>query len=151
MEIISKIALLSINETLIVQVVSFLLFLFIINRIMFRPLRSKMKQREDYLKKIKNEIMDAEDELVKIVQRIEDQEAAVKLEAFEQKDKLEKSGNQEAGDILASAREEIAGLKRAATEQIDGQISDARAHLKKESETLAVNVMEKLLERRLTH
>ena len=151
MQIISNIALLSINETLIVQVVSFLLFLFIINRIMFRPLRSKMKQREDYLKKIENEIVDAEDELVQIVQRIEDQEAAVKLEAFQQKDKLEKSGNQEADDILDSAREEITGLKRAAAKQIDGQISAARAHLKRESETLAVNVMEKLLDRRLTH
>ncbi len=151
MQIISNIALLSINETLIVQVVSFLLFLFIINRIMFRPLRGKMKQREDYLKKIKNEIEDAEDALVKIAQRIEDQEAAVKLEAFEQKDKVEKSGNQEADDLIASAREEIAGLKRAAAEQIDGQISDARDHLKRESEALAVNVMEKLLDRRLTH
>ena len=34
MEIVSNIALISINETLVVQLVSFLLFVFIINRVM---------------------------------------------------------------------------------------------------------------------
>ena len=150
MQIISNIALLSINETLIVQLLSFLIFLFIINRIMFRPLRSTMDQREDYLKKINNEIEGANDELETIARRIEAHESAVKLEAFELKDKLEKSGNQEATDIIASAREEIAGLKQIATRQAEDQIIEAREHLKRESEALAMNIMEKILDRRPT-
>ena len=150
MQIISNIALLSINETLIVQLLSFLIFLFIINRVMFRPLRSTMDEREDYLKKINNEIVDAKDELETIARRIEAHESAVKLEAFGLKDKLEESGNQEAAEIIASAREEIAGLKQNAASQIDLQISDARDHLKRESEALSMNIMEKILDRRPT-
>ena len=150
MQIISNIALLSINETLIVQLLSFLIFLFIINRVMFRPLRSTMDEREDYLKKVNNEIVDAKDELETIARRIEAHESAVKLEAFGQKDKLEESGSQEAAEIIASAREEIAGLKKTAAGQIDLQISDARDHLKRESEALSMNIMEKILDRRLT-
>lgn len=150
MQIVSKIALLTINETLIVQMLSFLIFLFIINRIMFRPLRRILTKREDYLKKIDNEIVDAKDELERMAQRVEDQESAVKLEAFELKDKLGESGNQEAADIIASAKEEIAGLKQTAARQIDRQISDARVHLKSESEALVMNIMEKILDRRLT-
>ncbi|MDJ0916096.1 MAG: hypothetical protein QNI95_21190 [Desulfobacterales bacterium] len=150
MQIISNIALLSINETLIVQLLSFLIFLFIINRVMFRPLRSTMDEREDYLKKINNEIVDAKDELETIARRIEAHESAVKLEAFGLKDKLEESGNQEAAEIIASAREEITGLKQNAASQIDLQISDARDHLKRESEALSMNIMEKILDRRPT-
>ena len=45
MQIISNIALISINETLIVQLISFLIFLFVINRIMFRPLRKTVGPR----------------------------------------------------------------------------------------------------------
>ena len=150
MQIISNIALLSINETLIVQLLSFLIFLFIINRVMFRPLRSTMDEREDYLKKINNEIVDAKDELETIARRIEAHESAVKLEAFGLKDKLEESGNREAAEIIASAREEIAGLKQNAASQIDLQISDARDHLKRESEALSMNIMEKILDRRPT-
>ncbi len=150
MQIISNIALLSINETLVIQVLSFLIFLFIINRIMFRPLRSAMDEREAYLKKINNEITDAKDELETIAQRIEAHESAVKLEAFELNDKLEASGNQEATDIITSAREEIAGLKQNTTRQIDSQISEARDHLERESKALAMNIMEKILDRRPT-
>lgn len=150
MQIISNIALLSINETLVIQVLSFLIFLFIINRIMFRPLRSAMDEREAYLKKINNEIADAKDELETIARRIETHESAVKLEAFELNDKLEKSGNQEATDIITSAREEIAGLRQNANRQIDNQISEARDHLERESEALAMNIMEKILDRRPT-
>ncbi len=150
MQIISNIALLSINETLVIQVLSFLIFLFIINRIMFRPLRSAMDEREAYLKKINNEITDAKDELETIAQRIEAHESAVKLEAFELNDKLEASGNQEATDIITSAREEIAGLKQNTTRQIDYQISEARDHLERESKSLAMNIMEKILDRRPT-
>ncbi len=150
MQIISNIALLSINETLVIQVLSFLIFLFIINRIMFRPLRSAMDEREAYLKKINNEIADAKDELETIARRIEAHESAVKLEAFELNDKLEASGNQEATDIITSAREEIAGLKQNTTRQIDHQISEARDHLERESKALAMNIMEKILDRRPT-
>ena len=150
MQIISNIALLSINETLVIQVLSFLIFLFIINRIMFRPLRSTMDEREAYLKKINNEIADAKDELETIGRRIEAHESAVKLEAFELNDKLEESGNQEATDIITSAREEIAGLRQNAISQIDHQISEARGHLERESEALAMNIMEKILDRRPT-
>lgn len=150
MQIISNIALLSINETLVIQVLSFLIFLFIINRIMFRPLRSAMDEREAYLKKINNEIADAKDELETIARRIEAHESAVKLEAFELNDKLEESGNQEATDIITSAREEIAGLRQNANRQIDNQISEARDHLERESEALAMNIMEKILDRRPT-
>ena len=150
MQIISNIALLSINETLVIQVLSFLIFLFIINRIMFRPLRSAMDEREAYLKKINNEITDAKDELETIARRIEAHESAVKLEAFELNDKLEASGNKEATDIITSAREEIAGLKQNTTRQIDYQISEARDHLERESKALAMNIMEKILDRRPT-
>ena len=150
MQIISNIALLSINETLVIQVLSFLIFLFIINRIMFRPLRSAMDEREAYLKKINNEITDAKDELETIARRIEAHESAVKLEAFELNDKLEASGNQEATDIIISAKEEIAGLKQNTTRQIDYQISEARDHLERESKALAMNIMEKILDRRPT-
>jgi len=52
MEIISNIALISINETVVVQMLSFLVFMFILNRIMIRPLRSSANDREIYIEKL---------------------------------------------------------------------------------------------------
>ena len=66
MEIVSNIALISINETLVIQLVSFLLFVFIINRVMFRPLRSAMAERERYLARLNDEIVSAGQQMEQI-------------------------------------------------------------------------------------
>ena len=66
MEIISNIALISINETLIVQVVGFLVFLFVINRIMFRPLQSVMSDREIHIERVKRDIVEAQEDVASI-------------------------------------------------------------------------------------
>ncbi|OQY06422.1 MAG: hypothetical protein B6I22_05580 [Desulfobacteraceae bacterium 4572_123] len=69
MQIISNIALISINETLFIQLISFLIFLFIINRIMFRPLRRIIIERENHIEKINLDIIDAEKFMEKVIER----------------------------------------------------------------------------------
>lgn len=149
MQIISNVALISINETLILQVISFLIFLFIINRIMFRPLRNVMNERETYIENIQKDIVDAENRFEDLANQIQQQEKAVKNEAFEQKESLETSGSRQAVEILAATRKEMNSLKNDAQNEIDAQISAARKHIQKESEDLAKDIIEKLLYRSL--
>ena len=66
MEIIATTALISINETFFVQLVSFLIFLYVMNRIMFRPLISTMDQRKEYLVDVKTDIENANSDLVNL-------------------------------------------------------------------------------------
>ena len=149
MHIISNIALISINETLLVQLLSFLIFLFIINRIMFRPLQNVRSERANYMDKIKIDAQNAAKELETLTDRLKAQESSVRAQAHGLKQEIEESGSVEAAEIIASAREQIETLKETAEAEVDAQISEARKHIQKESETLAVNIMEKLLERRL--
>ena len=149
MQIISTIALISINETLIFQVISFLIFLFIINRILFRPLRRTMAEREVYIENIQKDIIDARNQFEDLTDQIQKQEKAVRNEAFEQQSKLEESANQQAAEILASVREEINVSKEQARKNIDAQISSARKDIQKEAENLAANIIETVLHRSL--
>lgn len=149
MQIISNIALISINETLAVQLISFLIFLFIINRIMFRPLRSVMSERDSYIEKLNLDIVDAENELENMTNQLKQHESAIKDEAFELKKELEDLGSQQAAEIFVSVRKEIETLKERAQKEVDVQISEARKDFGKESEALAVSIMEKMLDRRL--
>lgn len=149
MQIVSVEALLSINETIIVQLLSFLIFLYIINRVMFRPLRGLMKQRTDHVSKIKTDVLAADQEYEQIVEQIKSSESAVKSEAIAQRDKLEKAGAGEASEIIAVARKDIADLKTEMDTELKSLVSKARAHSKAESESLAMTVMEKILDRRL--
>ena len=149
MEIVSNIALISINETLIVQIISFLIFLYIINRIMFRPLRSVVAERENHIKSIQKDIVVAENKLVSLTDQIREHESAVKREAFAQKAKLEEAGGRQADEIFASTRKELEAARDKAQKEVDAQVLEAKKYIKEESEALALTVMEKVLNRRL--
>lgn len=151
MEIITNTALISINATLFVQVASFLIFLFVMNRLMFRPLRKTMGDRSKYVSDLAQEIDDAERDIVRYSKEIEKQRAAARAEAHSVTAELEEEGNDEAHEIIESAVKEISVLKKNTKKQIDTQISEARELLLKETETLAVQIMEKVLDRRLSH
>ena len=111
MYIDSNIALITINETLIVQLVSFLVFMYILKRIMVRPLRNTMDERDHYIEDIKKDIDNADLELKNVTNLIKEGEMAIKNEAREMREKLEESGKQQASEQIEAIREEIATIK----------------------------------------
>ena len=148
MEIISNIALISINETLIVQVVGFLVFLFVINRIMFRPLRNVMSDRDIHIERVKRDITQAQKEVASITSQIQKQDAATRKEALALKNDLEATGSQQAKEIFESVKKEIAADRKKVQQEIEVQIAEERKTVKKESEGLALNIIEKIIGRR---
>ena len=149
MQIVSNVALISINETLVVQLISFLIFLFIINRIMFRPLRRTMQEREHYVEGIRMDIEETEKKLEQTMQDARDEDAAVRNAGLQMIAEMEKQGNEEAGNIIAVAREEMAQMGGEARQDIDTQVAKARKTIVAEAEKLSVRVMEHVLDRRL--
>ena len=149
MEIISNQALISINETAVVQLVSFLIFLFIINRVMFRPLRKATSERERYVEEARQDIVKAEKEVAHLLDRLEEKKSSARGAAFTINTELEIQANQQAGEILTATRQEVESLKANAEKEIDVQISQAKENIKKESQSLVVHIMEQVLNRRL--
>lgn len=149
MEIARNVALISINETLIIQLVSFLIFLFLINRIMFRPLRETMGKRDRHILDLNQGIRTSEQQLVDLDFRLSEEEREAISEAYRHKNNLEADGDREAGEILETSRKEILALKDEQQRYINAQISRARKTMEQETRTLAVQIMEKVLDRRL--
>ncbi|MGB5750920.1 MAG: ATP synthase F0 subunit B [Desulfobacterales bacterium] len=148
MEIISNIALISINETLIVQVIGFLIFLFVINRVMFRPLRNVMADRELYIERVTRDITGAKKEVASMTSQIRQQENTIKKEAFALRENLEAKGSQEAKNIFSAAKQEIAANSKKIQQEIEHRISQERQSLEKEAEILAGEIISKILNRR---
>ena len=151
MQIVSNIALISINETLIVQVISFLIFLFIINRIMFQPLLKTRGDRDQYLNQIAQDIVQAKEDVEQYTFEIEERRNTIRSEAFEINKELEAVGNQEATDIVDAAVKEVSTIREDTTRKIEAQIVEARKQVQKEFEPLAIQIMEKILDRRISH
>jgi F-type H+-transporting ATPase subunit b len=149
MEIISNIALITINATLFHQLVAFLIFLFIINRIMFRPLRSVMAERDGVIEKIKLDTMNVGNTIDRLNHELKEKESKIRKEALKVQLELEEKGKQESAEILKSTLQEIELIKDKNEAHVKAQIMEARKDLQKESDALALNIMEKLLDRRL--
>ena len=151
MQIVSNIALISINETMIVQVISFLIFLFVINRIMFQPLLKTRGDRDQYLNQIAQDIVQAKEDVEQYTFEIEERRNTIRSKAFEINKELEAVGNQEATDIVDAAVKEVSTIREDTTRKIEAQIVEARKQVQKESEPLAIQIMEKILDRRISH
>ena len=150
MQIVSNIALISINETLIVQLVSFLIFLFILNRVMIRPLRKVSEERQDYIGDIETDISEAEKEFDRIRAEITEKEQQARREAFALQEEIEAAGALSAGEIIDDTKSEIAQLKDEAQKELEGKLNAARQGIQSEAETLSTSIMDKLLNRRLS-
>ena len=148
MEIISNVALISINETLIVQVVGFLIFLFVINRIMFRPLRNVMSDRDIHIERVKRDITQGQKEVDSITSQIQVQETATRKEALALKDDLEAAGSQQAKEIFESVKKQITADREKVQQEIEVRIAQERKAVEKESQALALNIIDKILNRR---
>ena len=149
MQIINNIALISINETLIVQLISFLIFLFIINRVMIRPLRGTMRDREALLENIKVDMDEAQKQFEKVSLQIKDQESKAVREANTIREQIEQTGKEAADRVLKTAGDDVTRLIGDAKERIAVGIVEAKKSVMAESETLAVSMIEHILDRRL--
>ena len=150
MQIISNVAMISINETLWIQMLSFLLFLYIMNRVMFRPLRGVMGERKDYIEQIKTDTVAADNNYEELIKKAKSQERAVRKAANKARSEKEAAGSREADKILADALEQISSLRKEAESEVARQVAAAKTQLAAETEALVIAVMEKVLERRVS-
>jgi F-type H+-transporting ATPase subunit b len=148
MEIVTQTELVSINATMIVQVLSFLIFLFLIQRLMFRPLLDTMNSRSADLKRLQRDIQAQQSQLAELSSKMQKEAAAVKAEAFAESEKLETAGKQEATGILDQAREQIEAQQRQANEDIRRRIATVQQELAKDTEALVAAIVANVLERR---
>jgi F-type H+-transporting ATPase subunit b len=149
MEIISKVALISINETFFFQLVSFLIFMFIVTRVMFRPLEGAMQNRNAHFEKLKLDISDARDELNRLTIQVRESELKAKSEAFDMRSQMEEEGQHAARQVMDAAFQKAAEKKEAALKEMTHQIIQARNQIQSEVAGVTTMIMERLLERRL--
>ncbi|MFZ5563437.1 MAG: ATP synthase F0 subunit B [Thermodesulfobacteriota bacterium] len=150
MKIIYTPGMITINETLVVELISFLILVFVLNRLMFAPLLETIKKRRERMAGMGSDIAASRQEAETLVRDLRDHEAAAKKEAFEQKKALESIGSRQASEIVEAARKEIADFKEKMRREVDDQLAQARTRIQKDSETIAADIMERILDRSVT-
>lgn len=147
MEIVETLALISLNETLIAQLVSFLIFLFLINRIMIRPLQQTMGARQDYISSTEAQIRESAQKLEDLNTQLKESERAAVLEANSRREKLKDEGTQEAVTILAETQGQMHQMREKNQQLVRQELDEVRKDIDSEAEKITVTIMETILDR----
>jgi F-type H+-transporting ATPase subunit b len=141
--------LINLDRSLIIQAVNFLILLFLLWRLLYRPLVAKMEERTQAIKKSLDEAQAARAE----AQRQREEHAAKIAEAYAEAQAIRSAALKEASEeqrrLVEAARAEAARLMEAAKAEMDQDVRRARQELRKEVSGLAVAVAERLIKKSL--
>jgi F-type H+-transporting ATPase subunit b len=149
MEIIKTNALITINETLWVQMIIFLVFLFLINRIMFRPVRRNLAEREDHFAALRQAILALKEEMGALFKETQAEEQRLKASARRTVEELRQAGRQEADRLIDQALKDIKDQHLAAEKKLAASLVTARRQIETEASHLTKSIIQQMLDRRL--
>jgi F-type H+-transporting ATPase subunit b len=139
----------SIDYTLWVQMANFLILMFILNLLLYKPILGIIDKR-------KKQLQDTEEEIKRLNQSVEERMAAyeeklrqAKMDAVVKKQEIIKEGAERAKSIIDAAKGEIPGMMEKFHGEMNREVDEARRTLTNQSKKISVEIAEKLLGRSL--
>lgn len=141
--------LISLDKSLIVQAINFLILLFILQRLLYKPFLAKMGERTAAIQKSLDEAQAARAEATRQQEENETRLRAAHAEAAAIRAQAMKEASEEQKRLVEAARAESQRLVESAKAQMDADVRRAREELRREVADLATAVAEKLVRRSL--
>jgi F-type H+-transporting ATPase subunit b len=133
--------------TLIIQMVNFLILLFILNLILFRPIRNIIKERNQIIQNFNSDITSLTDEAQDSMERFEQKVLEAKKEGMAQVNKMKGEGGQAEEELIAATNTEVQAKIEEARKKVASDIQEARNQLQTQVQAFSVAVTEKVLGR----
>lgn len=139
----------SINATLVVQIIHFLILVFILNRLMIQPILKKIEDRKEYIENTKGEINDLELETEQLRKKFISEQVNARKNAFLLRDELRSQAVGQTEEYLRGSQEKAASIRAAADSNADKEIEKTQPLLPGEAATLAEEIIERVIGRRI--
>jgi len=137
----------SVDHSLFIQIANFLLLLFLLNIILYRPIRKILGKRTDEMNTFQAMIDDFKNKSIQYEKDLEDDKMGARKEGFEEKENFKKEGLEEEKGMLqeaiTAAEEEINKVKK----EIELTVVDVRQSLEDEVTLFSKDLAEKILGR----
>ena len=141
--------LISLDKSLIVQGINFVILLLILQRLLYRPFLAKMAERTQAIQKSLDEAQAARAEATRQQEETETRLRAAHAEAAAIRAQALKEAAEEQRRLGEAARVESQRLVETAKAQMDADVRRARDELRREVADIATAVAEKLVRRSL--
>ncbi len=142
--------LITINATLFLQVVHFLILVFILNRIMLRPVLKLVNDRESYTDNTKNEIEELELKTEQLKVEFISRENAARKDATEERADVRGLGMTKAEEFISESRKRVASIRVKASKEVEAEVNEVQPMLKDQAASLVGEIAEQIIGRRIT-
>ncbi|HZE21441.1 MAG TPA: hypothetical protein VE082_05260 [Desulfobaccales bacterium] len=140
----------AIDWTLYAQIINFLLLVFLLNVVLFRPIRNAIKDRQAKLLAQEAEINLLADQGRSLEDEIKEKLAAARREGAGARESLKQEGAQAEASLLEEVKHQVEVEWATVEKKIKADMTKARQSLKKESQTFAQLLATKILGRELS-
>lgn len=138
---------LEINATLLVQICNFLLLVFILNIILYRPIRRVIRRRHEETDALQSAIEQYQRKAEENEQGIEESRVAARREGFNEKERLKGEGQEEVKKVMQEASSSMEHKMGAARKEMDEKVKDVKGQLETEIGAFSRELAEKILGR----
>lgn len=135
--------------TLLVQAAIFIILIFVLNALLYKPILSIIDRRKKQLEESENEIKLFQDSVNKKVAEYDEKLSKAKTTASDLKKEIVNEGAQQAKSIVDAVRSEIPLMTQEFQKKIDAEMQVAREVLEGQSRKLSLEIAEKVLGRRM--
>jgi F-type H+-transporting ATPase subunit b len=139
----------SLDYSLGIQVINFLLLIFILNVLLYKPILGMIDKRKKQFEESEGEIKRLQESVEQKMAAYEEKLLLAKAAAIEQKNETVRQGAEEAKNIVNAVRDEIPGMLEQFHVRTDGEIAAAKRILTDHSQKLSLEIAEKVLGRSL--
>jgi F-type H+-transporting ATPase subunit b len=137
----------SIDFTFFIQVINFLLMIFVLNLLLYKPILKILGKRQDQISASEEEVKDLNLTIEKRMAEYEAKIQKAKLEAMEQRNGILKEGADTGKKIMDEARADIVGMMEQFQEKLKSEMDQARNVLHNSSRRISMEIAEKVLGR----
>ncbi len=137
----------SLDYTLLVQMVNFIALIFILNILLYKPILKIIEKRKQRMDESESEIKRMNQTVEQKMAEYEEKVRLAKAEALEQKNAIVKDGSDAAKGIIDAVRGEIPGMMEQFQARIRKEVEEARSILHSQSRKISLDIAEKVLGR----
>jgi len=139
----------SVNWTLGLQFVNFIILLLILNKMLYKPLSNIMAERKQAIDGSHEHAQGLEADIEDKMQRYQAQLSEAKKTANEERNRLKKAATEEESKILSEAQAKATARLQTIKSQVGKEAAAASKTLKSDAESLAGQIATKVLGREL--
>ena len=139
-----------INLTIVIQVLQFLILMFILNRLLFKPISQVMAERKAKINAWEEKTQNLQDSARVQLERYENQLREERAQAQERQEQLTKELKKKEEENLRTVSEEAAGLVASAQRVIVEETERLRLELRQQAVELSQILAEKVLGRKVS-